>query len=450
MYQRRKTRIVCISDTHNQTPKLPPGDVLIHAGDLTNQGSYSELKRTVEWIEKQDFEAKIVIAGTPRCCAPNFERNERADTRGKGNHDITLDGPFFRENEASWKWPSPQDTQACRKLLMESKSITYLENEFTEVLLQRRGTRFTVFGSPCTPKQKQANWAFQYKPDEADEVWNKIPNGVDIVVTHTPPKGRCDGVTASGQQKDRREGCPALSRRIEQIRPMLNICGHIHSGRGVETVQWRRRSSSLQLHQQPTIMDSGTLVSSVQFWNDPGASNKKLSLVDLATMRARAAGRGSGCDHASLTRQLQPDSRCDHLRGQPDASFAPGQRGCQPPSGGGEKLITTASLTDVALRDSEALWGFGGGGRGGDAFEHHHESDTGHGCPDEATQRFAERQRGMPWSGTEVARSQTTVINAAYLGPRVAGKTSVAYNKPIVVDIELRVWGSWDEPSVAC
>jgi 3',5'-cyclic AMP phosphodiesterase CpdA len=60
----RKTRIVCISDTHNQTPKLPPGDVLIHAGDLTNQGSYSELKKTVEWLEKADYQAKIVVAGT--------------------------------------------------------------------------------------------------------------------------------------------------------------------------------------------------------------------------------------------------------------------------------------------------------------------------------------------------------------------------------------------------
>jgi 3',5'-cyclic AMP phosphodiesterase CpdA len=37
--------------------------VLIHAGDLTNQGSYTELKKTMEWLEKQDFEAKIVIAG---------------------------------------------------------------------------------------------------------------------------------------------------------------------------------------------------------------------------------------------------------------------------------------------------------------------------------------------------------------------------------------------------
>ena len=61
--RKRKTRIVCISDTHNNTPKLPPGDVLIHAGDLTNQGSYDELERTVAWLEKAPFEVKIVVAG---------------------------------------------------------------------------------------------------------------------------------------------------------------------------------------------------------------------------------------------------------------------------------------------------------------------------------------------------------------------------------------------------
>lgn len=59
----KKTRIVCISDTHNQTPKLPQGDVLIHAGDLTNQGSFSELEKTVKWLESTDFQAKIVVAG---------------------------------------------------------------------------------------------------------------------------------------------------------------------------------------------------------------------------------------------------------------------------------------------------------------------------------------------------------------------------------------------------
>lgn len=63
----RKTRFVCVSDTHNASPygafKLPKGDVLIHAGDMTNQGSISELRKTVKWLEEADFEAKIVIAG---------------------------------------------------------------------------------------------------------------------------------------------------------------------------------------------------------------------------------------------------------------------------------------------------------------------------------------------------------------------------------------------------
>jgi len=82
----RKTRIVCVSDTHSASPadgafKLPKGDVLIHAGDrellshhdscavhsligtVTNQGSLSELRKTVKWIEDADFEAKVVIAG---------------------------------------------------------------------------------------------------------------------------------------------------------------------------------------------------------------------------------------------------------------------------------------------------------------------------------------------------------------------------------------------------
>lgn len=64
----RKTRFVCVSDTHGYTPsdagfKLPAGDVLIHAGDLTNNGSMTELCRTMDWISKADFEIKIIVAG---------------------------------------------------------------------------------------------------------------------------------------------------------------------------------------------------------------------------------------------------------------------------------------------------------------------------------------------------------------------------------------------------
>ena len=62
-----KVRFICVSDTHNHAPgegyTLPKGDVLVHAGDLTNQGNYQEFKKAAEWLEKADFAAKIVIGG---------------------------------------------------------------------------------------------------------------------------------------------------------------------------------------------------------------------------------------------------------------------------------------------------------------------------------------------------------------------------------------------------
>jgi 3',5'-cyclic AMP phosphodiesterase CpdA len=92
----RRTRFVCISDTHNQTPKLPAGDVLIHAGDLTNQGSYTELKRAVDWLEKANYEAKIVVAGrwyTPRltggCPMPTYTGGEDRQPDASPGSDIS-------------------------------------------------------------------------------------------------------------------------------------------------------------------------------------------------------------------------------------------------------------------------------------------------------------------------------------------------------------------------
>lgn len=75
--QLRRTRFVLLADTHNASPvdgafKLPKGDVLIHAGDLTNQGTISELRRAVDWIEQADFEAKIVIAGNDESYPPTM------------------------------------------------------------------------------------------------------------------------------------------------------------------------------------------------------------------------------------------------------------------------------------------------------------------------------------------------------------------------------------------
>lgn len=51
---------VCVSDTHNAQPKLPNGEILIHAGDLTQSGSLQEIQKTVDWLRSQPHAIKIV------------------------------------------------------------------------------------------------------------------------------------------------------------------------------------------------------------------------------------------------------------------------------------------------------------------------------------------------------------------------------------------------------
>ena len=58
-------RCIIISDTHNGHRKLevPPGDLLIHCGDMTNGGSAPELRQVNEWLGTLPHPHKVVIAG---------------------------------------------------------------------------------------------------------------------------------------------------------------------------------------------------------------------------------------------------------------------------------------------------------------------------------------------------------------------------------------------------
>ena len=63
--------IVCISDTHTLEPDLPDGDLLLHAGDLTNAGSFDEMQGQLDWLNRQSHKYKVVIAGkTIFICVP--------------------------------------------------------------------------------------------------------------------------------------------------------------------------------------------------------------------------------------------------------------------------------------------------------------------------------------------------------------------------------------------
>ena len=58
-------RLVLISDTHGDHDHLtvPDGDVLIHAGDMTENGEVSEVRDFNRWLGTLPHKHKLVIAG---------------------------------------------------------------------------------------------------------------------------------------------------------------------------------------------------------------------------------------------------------------------------------------------------------------------------------------------------------------------------------------------------
>ena len=83
--------------------------------------------------------------------------------------------------------------------------------------------------SPYQPEF--CDWAFN-KPidsEEIAEVWSKIPDDVDVLITHGPPANILDS-TFSGTHV----GCPRLLKRVKEVKPRLHVFGHIHEGYGID------------------------------------------------------------------------------------------------------------------------------------------------------------------------------------------------------------------------
>lgn len=80
-------------------------------------------------------------------------------------------------------------------------------------------------GVPITPW----DWSFDLDDEAAAEMLAPCPEGA-ILVLHSPPQGHCDA-SAGGDHF----GSAALLRAIEQKRPRLAVCGHIHESWGCES-----------------------------------------------------------------------------------------------------------------------------------------------------------------------------------------------------------------------
>ncbi|KAH8891618.1 ser/Thr protein phosphatase family protein [Thozetella sp. PMI_491] len=185
-------RFLILSDTHAddwapKTTSLPAIDVAIHCGDLTEESKIDEFRTSLRLLNSIDAPLKLVIAG---------------------NHDFTLDLPLFKHklSEAS--------------LSIEPELLTKEFGEIGEIQrlfddARKNGIIFLNEGTYRFDLQNGASltWGFQFNPQDSHNF--EIENGVDVVITHGPPKGVLD-MTDSRQ----RGGCENLFAAITRSRPL--------------------------------------------------------------------------------------------------------------------------------------------------------------------------------------------------------------------------------------
>ena len=177
-------KIVVISDTHgkHRLVKLPKGDILIHAGDVSYRGERYEVEDFLKWFSNQPHPHKIFIAG---------------------NHDF-----FFERTK-------PKAIESIMPV-----NVIYLNDSGIDI----NGCK--IWGSPITPQFFQ--WAFNRKRGEAvRRHWELIPMDTNILITHGPPYRILDQTIY-----DQYVGCKDLLLRVQEVAPQYHLFGHIHEAYG--------------------------------------------------------------------------------------------------------------------------------------------------------------------------------------------------------------------------
>lgn len=200
--------IVHISDTHGRHTSLSQSieaieniDVLVHSGDFSDYGIPEETAFFLDWFRSLPSKYKILIAG---------------------NHDDA----FFEADEVMNAF--------------DLSGIHYLIDESIEI----NGMKF--YGSPWTPSP--FGGSFTFYPGEGEPIWEKIPDDVDVLITHTPKYNVLD--MARMQYRIQNLGCKHLQKRIEQL-PNLkaHLFGHIHEANGiVEKEGIKHSNAATKLH----------------------------------------------------------------------------------------------------------------------------------------------------------------------------------------------------------
>lgn len=200
-------KITAISDLHGHKPSLSGGDLLIIAGDLT---------ATDKWVDWLFFFNDI-------SCWSKIYKNIVVIG---GNHDNELVKSdilkSFYAHISDINFDKPKIT-----------NVHYLKDESITI------DGLKIWGSPWSPSFVGVNprcKAFMRNDSLLKNKYAKIPNDIDILISHTPPYGLCDRIEEFGTHYH--AGSKTLlnlldSGRLKNLKYLF--CGHIHEQGGTQT-----------------------------------------------------------------------------------------------------------------------------------------------------------------------------------------------------------------------
>ena len=161
---------------HNML-NLESGDILIHCGDACSRGNYSEGEDFLWWLVQQPFKYKIFIPG---------------------NHDRGLKTHFDLITLAN-----RLGIIVLRNQMKVIEGLTFWGGDFVSFI---------------------RNGVYLQDREEREEAWKNMPTeGVDILLTHAPPRGILDS-NVRGEPC----GCDVLLEKALVLQPKYHIFGHIH------------------------------------------------------------------------------------------------------------------------------------------------------------------------------------------------------------------------------
>lgn len=199
-------KIIAISDLHGYLPELQPCDVIVICGDIVPLNIQNNYESSLAWL-----------SGPFQSWALNLDCKKVVFIAG--NHDFIFEQLRCHPDRIC-------DTLFQMDDNYDHKLIYLCDNSYVY-----QGVKF--YGTPWCPSLM--GWAFYGDEQHLINRFNKIPDDVDVLITHCPPKYGLQGMVLETNRNYMNDfGCVELQQIIDKNfvdKDMWVLSGHIHSGK---------------------------------------------------------------------------------------------------------------------------------------------------------------------------------------------------------------------------